>query len=176
MRLLISLVFYVALSFACLGQTTAPADTLRLSPNPNQVPLPSVRQAEPTPDASSADLSLTLRTSELTPALNDVVSVTAVVANRGGRAGAATVVLQLPAGWQLVNTTGFAVAGQLVTGTLGQLASGSSGTLVLSVRISASGTLKAQIQTASLADPDSTPGNGYDNGEDDTASASIRMH
>ena len=159
-----------------LRTIVANSDTLRLSPNPNQVPLPSVRLAEPTPDASSADLSLTLRTNELTPALNDVMSVTAVVANRGGRAGSATVVLQLPTGWQLVNTAGFTVAGQFVTGTLGQLASGSSDTLVFPIRISASGTLKAQIQTASLADPDSTPGNGYDNGEDDTASVAVRGH
>ena len=36
-------------------------------------------------------------------------------------------------------------------------------------------TSQAQILTATPADPNSTPGNGSDNGEDDTATADLRV-
>ncbi len=36
--------------------------------------------------------------------------------------------------------------------------------------------VKAQITQSNTADPDSSPGNGTDNGEDDTARADLRAY
>ena len=146
------------------------------SPNPNQVPLPPVASSQPPTDPTTADLSLSLSVNKLVVTASQAVTATLSVYNRGG-ATATNVSLKtlLPTGWQLTNTNGLTVNGQTVTGSIGSIAAGGSGTLTLSVQVSGMGTLQAQIATASPPDPDSTPGNGYTNGEDDTASVSIRI-
>ena len=145
------------------------------SPNPNQTPLPSVASSQPPTDPAQADLSLSLGSSNLVVATNQTITVTLSVYNRGG-ATATNVSLQtlLPTGWQLANTNGLTVNGQTITGSIGPIAAGDSGTLTLAVQVSGAGTLKAQIATSSPSDPDSTPGNGYTNGEDDTATIQVR--
>ena len=145
------------------------------SPNPNQTPLPPVASSQPPTDPATADLSLSLNVSKMVVTTSQSVTATLTVYNRGG-ATATNVSLQtlLPTGWQLTSTNGLTVNGQTVTGSIGSIAAGDSGILTLSVQISGPGTLQAQIATSSPADPDSTPGNGYNNGEDDTASVTIR--
>ncbi|WP_020601848.1 sialate O-acetylesterase [Spirosoma spitsbergense] len=146
------------------------------SPNPNQTPLPPVASSQPPADPAKADLSLSLSTSNLVVAPNQIITVTLAVHNRGG-ATATNVGLQtmLPTGWQLTSTNGLTVNGQTVTGRIDSIAAGDSGTLSVSVQVFSTGTIKAQIATSSPPDPDSTPGNGYDNGEDDTASITLRV-
>ena len=147
---------------------------LTVSPNPNQTPLPPVQSNQPPTNPATTDLSLT--TDRPTPGQNEVVQLTLTVANRGG-ANASNVAIQtlLPAGWQLTEPNGLTVNGQTVTGTIASVSVGSSATLLLSVRVSGTETVQAQITDADPADPDSTPGNGHTNGEDDTARLDIRV-
>ena len=146
------------------------------SPNPNQVPLPPVQSSQPPTDPTKADLSLAVRGSSLAVIANQVATFSLVVRNEGGAtAGNVSVQTLLPPGWQLIDTNGLTVNGQTVTGTIESIPAGGTGTLVLSVRVSSAGTLRSQVLGASPADPDSTPGNGYTNGEDDEASVSVRV-
>ena len=149
---------------------------LTLSPNPNQTPLPPVQPNQPPTSTSTADLSLLLSTDHLALRPNDVAQLTLTVSNRGG-ATASNVVIQtlLPAGWQLTNPSGLQLNGQTVTGTVPTVEPGRSATLVLSVRVTGAGTVQAQVSSATPADPDSTPGNGFKNGEDDEAILSLRV-
>ena len=149
---------------------------LMVSPNPNQTPLPPVQSNQPPTSPTNADLSLSLAANRLTAAPNEVIQLTLQVSNRGG-ATASNVSLQtlLPTGWQLTDTNGLTVNGQTVTGTVASVATGSSGTLTLSVRVTGAGTVQAQVAGTTPADPDSTPGNGYANGEDDEANVSVRL-
>ncbi|KAB7731646.1 DUF11 domain-containing protein [Rudanella paleaurantiibacter] len=145
------------------------------SANPNQIQLPAVQPNEPTPDPDRADLSLQLVTNTRAPALNELVSYSLVVSNRGGAsATAVSVAAVLPAGLSYVS--GLSATGQTVTGTISSLNVGSSTTLVFVARLTATGEqlTKAQITAATPADSDSTPGNGTENGEDDTAWLSVR--
>ena len=146
------------------------------SPNPNQVSLPRVASSQPPTDPTKADLSLSLTSSKLVVTPGQSVTLILSVNNRGG-ATATNVTVQtlLPTGWQLTSTNGLTVNGQTVMGSISSIPAGNSDTLTLSVQVSGTGTLQAQIATASPSDPDSTPGNGYINGEDDTASVSIRV-
>ncbi|MFD2932848.1 sialate O-acetylesterase [Spirosoma flavum] len=145
------------------------------SPNPGQVPLPTVQSNQPTTDPTKADLSLAISTSSLVVTPGQVVSVTLTVSNRGGAtANNVTPQTLLPTQWQLASTTGLTVSGQTVTGNIGSIASGTTGSLVLSVRVPGAGTLRSQIASATPTDPDSTPGNGFMSGTDDEASISIR--
>lgn len=148
----------------------------QVSPNPNQIPLPPVASNQPPTDPAKADLSLSLNSSNLVVTTNQAVTITLSVYNRGG-AAATNVSLQtlLPTDWQVTNTNGLTVNGQTVTGSVGSIAAGTSGTLTLVVQVSGTGTLQAQIATSSPPDPDSTPGNGYTNGEDDTANVTVRV-
>ncbi len=146
------------------------------SPNPNQVPLPSVQSSQPPTDPTKADLSLSVSTNNLAVAPNQVISLTVTATNQGG-ATANNVTLQtlLPTGWQLTVTSGLTVSGQTVTGTIGTVQTGSTGSLVLLIKVPNSGTVRSQVFSATPADPDSTPGNGFTNGEDDTAALTIRV-
>ncbi|SOD89908.1 sialate O-acetylesterase [Spirosoma fluviale] len=149
---------------------------ISVSPNPGQVPLPPVQSSQPPTDATKADLSLAIATNTLVVSANQTIDIPLAVRNSGG-AGATNVSVQalLPTGWQLTTTTGLTVNGQTVTGSIGSIAVGSTGTLVLSVKVGQAGTLQAQVAGASPADPDSTPANGYNKGEDDEARLSLRV-
>ncbi len=156
-------------------RTTPGKDTLYVSPNPNQVPLPTVQSNQPTTSSNSADLSLMLTTNQLTVLKNGTLDVSLTVSNRGG-ANASPVGMQvlLPSGWQLLSGSSLSQSGQVVSGTMSGVSSASSATVRFMVRASGAGTLQAQISSSSISDSDSTPGNGYANGEDDTASLMIR--
>jgi uncharacterized repeat protein (TIGR01451 family) len=151
---------------------------LLASANPNQVPLPGVSGNQPVPDANTADLSLGMQMDKLTPVVNELVTASFTVSNRGGSAAASVVVqvvlpngtfsTQSPAGWILVS-------GQTYKRYINALPAGQSATVSLLWQPAGTGMVKAQILDADVADPDSTPGNGYDNGEDDTASITLRV-
>ncbi|RYF65416.1 MAG: DUF11 domain-containing protein [Cytophagaceae bacterium] len=148
------------------------------SPNPNQRILPIVKLNQPVPDPSKADLSLQLLTNRLTAQVNQLVEITLIVKNEGGLASS-NVLLQdvLPANCQFVSsTTGMGVSNGVVSGLIAQIAAGQSATLKFTVKLTTVGvyTNKAQVLSADRADSDSTPGNGYTNGEDDQASIVLR--
>ncbi|MCX6219131.1 sialate O-acetylesterase [Spirosoma sp.] len=149
---------------------------ISVSPNPGQVPLPPVQSSQPPADNTKADLSLAIATNSLVVSANQVVNIPLTVSNSGG-ANATNVSVQalLPTGWQLTTTEGLTVNGQTVSGTIGSIAAGSTGTRVLVVKITQAGTLQAQVAGASPSDTDSTPGNGYTKGEDDEARLSLRI-
>ncbi len=158
-------------------RTLDASGSIMASPNPNQVPLPLVLSNQPPTDPTKADLSLTMSASRLAISPNDQVSITLSVFNRGG-ADATNIALQtlLPAGWQLVVTADLTINGQTVTGNIGTVPAGSVGWMVLVLQVPTADTLWAQIFSVAPADPDSTPGNGFTNGEDDTAALTIRVN
>jgi uncharacterized repeat protein (TIGR01451 family) len=157
-------------------RTTPGQDTLYVSPNPNQTPLPSVQSNQPPTSTNSADLSIALSTNQLTIPLNGTLDVSLTVSNRGGaQAQLVGVQVLLPSGWQLLSGSSLNQSGQVVSGTVVGVPTADSTTVKFSLRVSSAGTLQAQINSSSISDPDSTPGNGYINGEDDTASLMIRI-
>ena len=157
-------------------RTPDAGSALFVSPNPNQTPLPPVQTNQPPTDPNTADLSLAIVSDRLVAEPGQTVSLSLTVSNRGGASASnVSVNALLPTGWQVVNGAGVSVNGQTVTGALPGIGAGGSATLVLSVKPTGAGSIQAQIQTASPTDPDSTPGNGYTNGEDDEAQVSIRV-
>ncbi len=156
-------------------RTPDSTNAISVSPNPNQVALPAVLGSQPPTDPARADLSLMMSTNKMVVVPNQVVNVTLTVFNRGGVA-ASNVNLRalLPAGWQLTVTTGLTVDGQTVTGNVGSVPAGSSASMVLLVRVPNAGTVRSQVWSVTPADPDSTLGNGFVNGEDDEATVSLR--
>ncbi|WP_254448593.1 sialate O-acetylesterase [Spirosoma rhododendri] len=162
---------------ATVDLRTAPGqDTLYVSPNPNQTPLPATQSNQPTPSSNSADLSLALVTKQLTVSQSGTLDMSLTVSNRGGAlAQLVGVQVLLPSGWQLLSGSSLSQSGQVVSGTIVGVPSADSTTVKFSLRVGNAGTVQAQISSSSIADPDSTPGNGYINGEDDTASLTIRI-
>lgn len=158
-------------------RTREPGGGLYVSPNPNQTPLPTVISSQPTPDPAKADLSLAMWVSSRTPKVNDVVSYSIQVSNAGGLAAQnIALVAYLPTGQQLVLGDDFGLGGSGPTVTLSSLAANTSLVLRFKAKVTASGyaITKAQITQCNTPDPDSTPGNGTDNGEDDTARTDLR--
>ncbi|RYC69278.1 DUF11 domain-containing protein [Spirosoma sordidisoli] len=157
-------------------RTVGASGPLVVSANPNQQPLPRVATSQPATDPTKADLSLSSQISTLTPQPGEVVSLSLTVSNRGGASANSIVVqTQLPAGWVVTGSSGWTANGQLLRGYVNKLAAGQSATLLLAVRVNSSATLQTQIQEVTETDPDSTPGNGYTNGEDDTSSLTLRV-
>ena len=151
-----------------------------VSPNPNQRPIPSVI-SESFPASVSrtdqADLSLAMVTSRLAARLNEVVSFTLIVRNTGGaQATAVTIVDSLPPELELVDATGWQVNGNQLSISLANLNPGASRVVIFRARVIGTKDVvnTAQISQATPADPDSTPGNGTTNGEDDTVRVFIR--
>ena len=153
---------------------------LSASANPNQLPLPRVSGNQPTVSAATADISLTMNLDKQTVSItkNEVITATITVSNQGGATANSVIVsVNLPNGyfdyqnssvWQQVNNQTYKVY-------VNQLPAGQSATVLLRWQPVGSGTLKAQIFDMAETDPDSTPGNGDSTGEDDEASASVRM-
>jgi uncharacterized repeat protein (TIGR01451 family) len=145
----------------------------------NAPALPPVASNQPAADADKADLSLQLALSNLTTSPGQPITVSMVISNRGGRSsGNVQIGCQLPAGLAFLDGAGMRLEAGVVRGNLGDVAAGGSATLQFRVAAqqSLSDKLKAQIEQAAVADPDSTPNNGYDNGEDDTAQAVLRTY
>lgn len=157
-------------------RTSDPTGSLLTAPSPYQTPLPQVAPGQLPTDPGTADLSLTMSADTRLPKAGDVVSLSLTVGNRGG-SSASGVVLQtlLPPGWSVVNAGGLVVSDQTVKVYVNGVSSGQWATRVLAVRVgSGSGLVQAQILSVEEDDPDSRPGNGYRNGEDDEASINLR--
>ena len=149
------------------------------SPNPNQVALPTVLLNQPAPDPAKADLSLTVQSDLSSIRQGQSVTITLRIRNQGGLT-ATNIGLRndLPAGMQFVSSaSGLSASGQLVNGTISQVAPGSEVSLSFVASISQQGNFvnAAQISAADQSDPDSTPGNGTTNGEDDTSRVLLRV-
>ncbi|QJW92005.1 DUF11 domain-containing protein [Spirosoma taeanense] len=148
------------------------------SPNPNQAPLPSVQDNQPAADLTKADVSLSLSVSNRSPRLNDTITYTLWLTNRGGMiATGLNVTAYLPAGQTFISSNDMAPGGGGISGGLSSLDVNSTATLQFRAKVTALGrsVCKAQITAASRPDPDSVPGNGTSNGEDDTSSLIIRV-
>jgi len=159
-------------------RTFQPGASLFASPNPNQVPLPTVLSSQPTPDPNKADISIRLATNTRTPIINDIISYSLTITNQGGlSASGLSVAATLPAGQAFVSGDDFGASGGNLVSGVSSLAAGSSVTLIFRSRATASGTgiCRAQLTASSVADPDSTPNNGTTNGEDDTAQVDVRV-
>jgi uncharacterized repeat protein (TIGR01451 family) len=148
-----------------------------VSPNPNQLELPLVQPDAPRLDSSKVDLSLTMTLDKYTPKVNDVVSCYLTVGN-AGLLSASGIQLsnQLPAGLEFVSGTGWTVNGGLLSYTIASLPAGATTRVEFKLKVTKSGnfTNLAQIAGAQPTDSDSTPGNGFANGEDDEAQVSLR--
>ena len=132
--------------------------------------------------ANYADLSLSKTVSNATPAPGATVTYTLQVTNAASSPDTATAVVVtdlLPAGVSYVGHSG---AGTYNPGTgvwtLGSVAPGQNRTLTIQATVTAMSTAtvrnEAEITASSMADIDSTPGNGAA-GEDDYAAASFRV-
>lgn len=148
------------------------------SPNPNQVPLPNVKDNQPTADVAKADVSLSLSVSNRSPRLNDTLTYTLTLTNKGGLvATGLNVTAYLPANQAFVSSNDFAPGGGGLSGGVSSLGVNASVALQFRVKATATGRgiCSAQLTAASRPDPDSVPGNGTNNGEDDTANIDIRV-
>ena len=155
-------------------RTTASGNGLYESPNPNQVPLPAVISNQPTPDPNKADVSLSLAVSNRAPQLGNVIVYTLTVRNQGGLdAKNVGVTAYLPSNLTFVPGDDLTN----LTTTIGSIAAGGNVMLRFRAQTTALGqsSCTAEITSAGTLDPDSTPGNGIANGEDDTAQIDVRV-
>lgn len=159
-------------------RTTSDATSMYESPNPYQNALPAVQSSQPKPDSASADLSLKLATDRLYCPVNEQVTLTVELSNRGGLAATGVVAeLTLPSGLSFVSGNGLSLVGNKLTNATVSLAVGEKRQLSCIVQAVHAGqkTIAAQILRADQTDPDSTPGNGTANGEDDEDQLSLRV-
>lgn len=148
------------------------------SANPGQVALPIVRSNQPKADSTKADLSLRMQVSRPSALTGQLVDVSLIVTNQGGLT-ATNVLLNnvLPSGAVFVSSrSGMTLNGSVLSGSISSIPSGQSMSLTFTVRLTGSGvfTNRAQIMGVTQSDPDSKPGNGYTNGEDDQCSVTLR--
>lgn len=152
--------------------------TVFASPNPNQVPLPTVQSNQPTPEPTKADLSLSMQLDRRTVVIGQTVSISLTVSNLGGlTAGRVGVQHLLPNGLSFVSSTDFSASGSTLSANLTSIQAGGSATVSFLARATGTGSMTnmAQISSSTQSDPDSTPGNGYTNGEDDSAQLDLRV-
>ncbi len=161
---------------AAVDFRTAQADgTVYQSPNPHQTPLPPVQSNQPLPDSTKADLSLSLATAQAVISPTVPTTLSLIVTHQGGLpVGNVSIRLTLPAGVSASNQTG----GTLVVPVNGTIQPGQSAVVTVPIRSNASQpfAVQAELISASVTDPDSTPNNGLTNGEDDTAQLRLRVH
>ena len=159
-------------------RTRETGNTVYTSPNPIFRLLPPVQLNQPAPTPTEADLSLSLQTDERTLAPGTPLSVSVVVANRGGLGATGVVVqLTLPAGWQLAGGSGLSQSGQTITLPGTSVGLNQTGITVIAVVVSGSGeqAIRALITAANQPDLDSSHANAFGLGEDDEASISVRV-
>ncbi|WP_425291064.1 sialate O-acetylesterase [Spirosoma linguale] len=159
-------------------RTIANSSAVYTSPNPAQVPIAPVISNQPAPDPGKADLSLQIRLNQLVAAVGQPIEISLMVHNQGGAEATNTVVgSPLPSNIQFISSvSGMGVSSGVVSGKISKIAVGESTTLKFLVKTLKTGTFtnQAQIVSTDQADSDSTPGNGYANGEDDQASVLFR--
>ncbi|MFD2569140.1 right-handed parallel beta-helix repeat-containing protein [Spirosoma soli] len=153
-----------------------PTEAVFTSPNPNQRALPAVVSAQPLPDANTADLCLRMDISGRVVAINELVTCTITISNNGG-AAANTVQVQnlLPDGLEFASGETWTSSGKILSCNLGIIAAGQTASRSFRARVTSKGALlnQAQISLCSTTDCDSSPGNGFNKGEDDQAQIDI---
>lgn len=153
-------------------------DVLITSPNPVQQSLPLVVSNELPPAPTTTDLSLRSFSSKKTAALNEIIMFTVMLSNRGGAAVQNTSVQNvLPTGFSFVSGSGWNQSGNTLTTTVANLSAGASVTLMFQARAITSGVWinRTQVTATNLTDSDSTPNNGFTNGEDDQTQSEITV-
>ncbi|GAB3987751.1 hypothetical protein GCM10028807_08890 [Spirosoma daeguense] len=148
------------------------------SPNPNQVPLPGVLGNQPPAIAGKADVSIKLTVSNRAPSLNEVITYTLTIVNQGAQtATGLNVAAYLPSNQAFVPGDDFGLSGGTLLSGVSSLNAGTSINLRFRARATALdyGICTAQVLAASIPDPDSVPGNGTSNGEDDTDQIDVRV-
>ena len=131
-------------------------------------------QASVTITPQQADLALAKTVNNTNPNVNDVITFTITLTNSGPNGATGVVVRdQVPLGTTFVSAAPSQGTYNRATGlwTVGGLAAGGTATLQVSVRVNTSAPLmnSAEVIAVDQFDPDSTPGNGVGNGEDDQA-------
>lgn len=152
--------------------TLAPLTSLLLIKDPTFVP-----QERPT---LVADLSLTLQTDRQVLPAGQSLTVRLRIRNEqltvanGAVSGQWT--CRLPSGLQFSGVNGVQYTDGVLSGAIQNLRVGTDTTIVFLLKLTQPGTyrLAAQITTATLSDPDSTPGSGTADGEDDAALVCFR--
>lgn len=129
--------------------------------------------------ADQADLSLAMQVSSRVVPQNTPVEVTLTVTNDGPQlSSASTLQNRLPPNVSFVNTTNPAVTASkgIVTIQTSNLPAGSNQTFAYFIRPTAPGRYSnaVQVLTAGQPDPDSQPGSGTGDGQDDAAHADFR--
>ncbi len=125
-----------------------------------------------------ADLMLAKKVSKVNPTIGETITYTLEVSNSGPqKATNVEVTDQLPAGLEFVSSTDFSKTGNLLKGTIASIEVGATKTLTFLAKIVSGTTITniAQISKSDQKDPDSTPGNGYSNGEDDEAAVTVNV-
>ncbi len=159
-----------------------------VSPNPNQIPLPSVLSSQPTPDPTKADLSLAMTVDKRATKAGQPSTFTITIANAGGVTATNIVVRDTLRGLAFTySPTGMSVVSggvgfTIVEGKVASLAAGTATQLIFVALPTTTGYLpnRVQIWSAGTPDPDSTPGSVTPNannlnGEDDVAVIDLRV-
>ncbi|QMW01120.1 choice-of-anchor Q domain-containing protein [Spirosoma foliorum] len=124
-----------------------------------------------------ADLRMALALNTRTPAINEPVSYNLTITNDGPEpATAVGWQNQLPPNLAFVSGANVANSSNLVSGTIPSLAPGASTQFSYQVQAKEPGRYvnAAQITSSDQPDPDSQPGSGTGDGQDDTAQADLR--
>lgn len=163
----------------CIADIRSPSGltTVRESPNPNQEPLPILLPNQPAPDPIGADLKLELVPDQLVVTPAATVVLTMVVRNEGGlSATGVAVACTLPHGLTFLSGEGVSSAGGVVVAS--GLTIPANGSVAVPIRVLVTNLpglrCLAQVMLSDQPDPDSTPGNGNRNGEDDEAQIELR--
>jgi uncharacterized repeat protein (TIGR01451 family) len=156
-----------------IAEVTASAEPDLDSIPGNGAPAEDDYAEQATTPAGTADLSLTKTVDDPVPNVGSNVVFTLTVTNAGPSDGTGVTVEDvLPAGYSFVGASG---PGSYDSGTgvwtVGTVAAAGSIALDITATVNPAGPYDnaAQILTANETDPDSTPGNGTANGEDDAA-------
>jgi uncharacterized repeat protein (TIGR01451 family) len=127
---------------------------------------------------AGADLSLSMQVSRRTPAVGDTVMFTMTLRNESTcDAGRVTMQNQLPTNLSFVSSTdGLTVSNGVVSGSVSAVPAGGLVRRRYVARLTAAAAYinAAEILTAANADPDSQPGSGTGDGQDDASSIDLR--
>ncbi|MFD2573952.1 PA14 domain-containing protein, partial [Spirosoma soli] len=159
-------------------RTFEPGETLFSSPNPEQRPLPPVASSRFVLDSSKVDLNLTVSLTNRTPKINEIITCSLAITNAGRVAANGVLITnQLPDGLAFVEGAGWSANGTRLSYTVGSITPGATAKVTFQARVLSSGywVNQAQVYQATPADIDSTPGNGFTNGEDDQAQVDLRV-
>jgi uncharacterized repeat protein (TIGR01451 family) len=127
---------------------------------------------------AGADLSLSMQASRRTPAVGDTVTFTMTIRNESTcDAGRVTMQNQLPTNLSFVSSAdGLTVSNGIVSGSVASVPAGGLVRRRYIARLTAAAAYvnAAEIQTAANLDPDSQPGSGTGDGQDDASTIDLR--